>query len=150
VQIDVTEASDPQAALLKAIAAANITDAITRLIYRFRLDQIAQIDDRTLHEALAVAHNYTIIPEAIDQAKRARLPDLSTAEALDPISALQAYLSTREDLRNSEPALMQAARELMGEDRFAVEVEIVGDRARVIDGINSKSDATHQLMIDLP
>lgn len=150
VQVDVTEASDPQAALLKAIAAANITDAITRLIYRFRLDQIAQIDDRTLHEALAIAHNYTIIPEAIDQAKRARLPDLSTAEALDPISALQAYLSTREDLRNSEPALMLAARELMGEDRFDVEAEIIGDRTGVIDDIISISNRTHQLAMDLP
>jgi exonuclease SbcD len=140
VQVDVTEAADPQATLLKAIAKANITDAIARLVYRFRLEQISQIDDRALHEALAVAHNYTIVPEAIDRTNRARLPELSTVEVLDPISALQAYLSTREDLRQSEPAMIQAARELMGDDSFAIEGDMLG---------NPKPDATQQLTIDL-
>jgi DNA repair protein SbcD/Mre11 len=142
VQVDVSAAQDPQADLLKAIAIAKIDDAVTRLIYRFRLEQIGQIDDRTLHEALSVAHNYVIIPEAIDPANRARLPDLSTAEALDPIAALQAYLSTRDDLHHSETDLVQAARELMGEETGVMET--IGDRS-----MTSKSNSDCQLTIDL-
>jgi exonuclease SbcD len=144
IQVDVTEAKDPQADLLKAIAIARIDNAITRLIYRFRLEQIGQIDDRALHEALAVAHNYVIIPEASDRTNRARLPDLSTAEALDPIAALQAYLSTREDLHHSEADLIQAARELMGKEMGVLEGEIGSDSSMA-----SKSNADRQLTIDL-
>ncbi|MEE3717798.1 exonuclease subunit SbcD [Tumidithrix elongata RA019] len=115
IEIDVTDSEKPQALLLKAIATSQITDAVVRLIYQAKPEQLSQIDDRELHQALAPAHNYAIAPEVINQSTRTRAAELNTVEALDPIAALRAYLSTREDLKNCEVDLLIAARELLGE-----------------------------------
>jgi DNA repair protein SbcD/Mre11 len=115
IEIDVTASEQPQALLLKAIAACEITDAVVRLIYQAKPEQLSQIDDRELHQALALAHNYAIAPEVINQTTRSRVADLSSVEALDPIAALRAYLTIREDLKACEADLLYAARELLGE-----------------------------------
>ncbi|MFN5967862.1 MAG: DNA double-strand break repair protein Mre11, partial [Pseudanabaena sp.] len=80
-----------------------------------RAEQLSLIDDRILHEAMENAHNYSLIPEVVSQNPRTRLPDLSTAEALDPMTALKTYLSTREDLKNLESEMLNAAQELLSE-----------------------------------
>lgn len=115
MEVDVTQSDDPQAKLLKAIAKGKIDQAIARLIYKVRAEQLALIDDRVLHEAMAIAHNYALIPEVVSQNPRSRMPELSTAEALDPMTALKTYLSTREDLKNLEPEMLLAAQELLSE-----------------------------------
>ncbi len=115
MEVDVTQSDDPQAKLLKAIARGKIDQAIARLIYKVRAEQLALIDDRILHEAMAIAHNYALIPEVVSQNPRSRMPELSTAEALDPMTALKTYLSTREDLKNLEPEMLLAAQELLSE-----------------------------------
>jgi exonuclease SbcD len=115
IEVDVTQSDDPQAKLLKAIAKGKIDQAIARLIYKVRAEQLALIDDRLLHEAMAIAHNYALIPEVVSQNPRSRMPELSTAEALDPMTALRTYLSTREDLKNLEPEMLTAAQELLSE-----------------------------------
>lgn len=115
MEVDVTQAEDPQSKLLKAIQKGKIDNAIARLIYKVRAEQLAQIDDRVLHEAMAFAHNYALIPEVVSQNPRTRLPDLSTAEALDPITALKTYLGTRQDLKTLEPEMLNAAQELLSE-----------------------------------
>ncbi len=115
MEVDVTQSDDPQAKLLKAIAKGKIDQAIARLIYKVRSEQLALIDDRLLHEAMAIAHNYALIPEVVIQNPRSRMPELSTAEALDPMTALKTYLNTREDLKNLEPQMLLAAQELLSE-----------------------------------
>jgi exonuclease SbcD len=115
MEVDVTQSEDPQGKLLKAIQKGKIEQAIARLIYKVKAEQLAKIDDRLLHEAMAIAHNYSLIPEVVSQNPRTRLPELSTAEALDPMTALKTYLSTREDLKNLEPEMLTAAQELLSE-----------------------------------
>lgn len=115
IEIDVTQSEDPQGKLLKAIQKGKIDQAIARLIYKIKAEQLAQIDDRLLHEAMESAHNYALIPEVVSQNPRTRLPDLSTAEVLDPMTALKTYLSTREDLKKLEPEMLMAAQELLSE-----------------------------------
>jgi exonuclease SbcD len=115
IEIDVTQSEDPQGKLLKAIQKGKIDQAIVRLIYKIKAEQLAQIDDRLLHEAMESAHNYALIPEVVSQNPRTRLADLSTAEALDPMSALKTYLSTREDLKKLESEMLMAAQELLSE-----------------------------------
>jgi exonuclease SbcD len=115
MEVDVTQSEDPQGKLLKAIQKGKIDQAIARLIYKVKAEQLAQIDDRLLHEAMAIAHNYSLIPEVVSQNPRTRLPELSTAEALDPMTALKTYLSTREDLKNLEHEMLTAAQELLSE-----------------------------------
>lgn len=121
IEVDVTQSEDPQAKLLKAIQKGKINQAIARLIYKVKAEQLAQIDDRLLHEAMAIAHNYALIPEVVSQNLRTRLPDLSTAEVLDPMTALKTYLSTREDLKNLEPEMLLAAQELLNEIGLAID-----------------------------
>ena len=131
IEVDVTQAEDPQAKLLKAIQKGKIDQAIARLIYKIKAEQLALIDDRLLHEAMESAHNYSLIPEVVSQNPRSRMPDLSTAEALDPMTALKTYLSTREDLKNLEPEMLNAAQELLSEIGLAMDgIDLAVDSAQ--------------------
>jgi exonuclease SbcD len=131
MEVDVTQSEDPQGKLLKAIQKGKIEQAIARLIYKVKAEQLAQIDDRLLHEAMAIAHNYSLIPEVVSQNPRTRLPELSTAEALDPMTALKTYLSTREDLKNLEPEMLTAAQELLSEIGLGMdELDSIEDSAQ--------------------
>jgi len=125
IQLDVCDAADPQAQILKAIDKANITDSIARLIYRIKPEQLGQLDTSALHQALATAHNYSIAPEVVSQSERARLPELNAGEILDPMSALRAYLSTREDLKIHATDLLTATQELLGESQEGLSESIV-------------------------
>ncbi len=131
IEVDVTQAEDPQAKLLKAIQKGKIDQAIARLIYKIKAEQLALIDDRLLHEAMESAHNYSLIPEVVSQNPRSRMPDLSTAEALDPMTALKTYLSTREDLKSLEPEMLNAAQELLSEIGLAMDgIDLAVDSAQ--------------------
>jgi len=113
IQVDVSAESNPQTVLLKAIASCDLTNAIARLRYTLKPEQIAQIDHQVLHQAMAESHNYAIVPEVVSQMSRARLPELKQGELLDPISALKAYLGTRHDLKDYEHDLIQATHALL-------------------------------------
>jgi exonuclease SbcD len=113
VTADITAASEPQAQLLEAIARKDIQDAITRVRYRLRPEQVSQIDDRRVHQALAAAHSYSIVPEVIPPHGRSRLSYEDTQTAIDPLTALASYLALRPDLQDMEPDLLAAAADLM-------------------------------------
>ena len=51
----------------------------------------------------------------VSQLARPRLPELGIGNTLDPLQALQAYLNNREDLRDIQPDLVEAARSLLNE-----------------------------------
>src|ERR687886_331873 len=76
IEVDVSGAADPQAALLKAIGKKDIKDAVVRLIYKLRSEQLDLIDNAALHNALTTAHTYTIQPELVSQLARPRIPEL--------------------------------------------------------------------------
>lgn len=117
VEVDLAEVTEePQSVILAAIAKADITDAIARLIYRLRPDQLEQIDSTALHQALSSAHSYTIQPELVSQLARPRLPELGVGNSLDPLAALETYLSSRADLQEIAADLLQAAQHLVAED----------------------------------
>jgi DNA repair protein SbcD/Mre11 len=116
IALDLAEQTDPQAALLKAIAAAHIDAAVVRLIYQLRSEQIDCLDEGLIHQALSQAHSYTIQPELISQLARPRLPELGQGTAIDPIAALQAYLINREDLRDLAAPLLSAAEALLNDE----------------------------------
>jgi exonuclease SbcD len=113
VRVDVAAVDNPEAELQRAIAAAAIDDAVVRLIYRVRPEQLDQISTTTLETTLAPAHSYTIQTDLVSQLARPRLPSISAATGLDPIAALAAYLKTRTDLQDWEPDLMAAAQQLL-------------------------------------
>lgn len=114
--IDVSEAEDPQGELLKAIAKKLIPDAAVRLSYKIRPDRLDAIDLNGLREALSPAHSYTIQPELVSQLAKPRIPSLGIGRSIDPMAALKTYLENREDLKDLEADLLEAARELLTVD----------------------------------
>lgn len=113
IKVDVSQAEDPQELLIKTIEKKAIQDAVVRLIYQLRSEQIDQIETSRLHEALTAAHSYSIQPELISQLARPRIPELDR-HSLDPLTALKTYLGSREDLKEIEQDLIDAAAELLG------------------------------------
>lgn len=113
IKVDLSEAEDPQADLLAALATESLTDAVVRLVYQVQSTQLDQIDLNALQEALREAHSYSIYPELTSQLARARLPELGSSNSTDPIEALQAYLETQPHLADLNAELLSAAETLL-------------------------------------
>ncbi|MEO1134808.1 MAG: exonuclease subunit SbcD, partial [Cyanobacteria bacterium J06639_1] len=116
VEIDASELEEsdrvsPTQALLEAIAKADIEDCITRVFYRIRADRADEIDINALHVALAKASSYTVHPDVVSSS-RLRLPGLSSSD-LDPIAALELYVTSREDLAGLQDDMLAVARSLV-------------------------------------
>ncbi|MEA5601871.1 exonuclease SbcCD subunit D [Nostoc sp. UHCC 0252] len=116
IEVDVSKADDPQAVLMKAIAKYDIQDAVVRLIYKLRSEQMDLIDSSSLHTALSPAHTYTIQAELVSQLARPRIPELTASSSIDPMEALKTYLNNREDLKDIATSMMDAAQKLLADD----------------------------------
>jgi len=116
IQVDLTEADDPQAGLENAIAQADLAGAVVRCLYTLRPDQVDQIDQAALETALTEAHSYTLQPELKALTNRSRLPELGTDSTLDPLTALGAYLANRPDLSDIAEGMIAAATALLADE----------------------------------
>ncbi len=114
IRVDVSEREDPQVAILQAIARIDITDAVIRLIYQFDSTQVELINTPAIHEALSLAHHYTIQAESISQLSQPRLPELGCSVG-NPMDALSTYLDNRPDLKDIATAMIAAADRLLSE-----------------------------------
>lgn len=123
IEVDTSKAKDPQAAIVKAIAKQEIEDAVVRLIYKIRSEQLDLIDTSALHEALSSTHTYTIHPELVSQLARPRVPELTASSSIDPMDALKTYLNNREDLQDIADLMMDAAQRLLAGDEEELEEE---------------------------
>ncbi|MBE9169097.1 exonuclease subunit SbcD [Pleurocapsales cyanobacterium LEGE 06147] len=113
IELDVSGEEDPQQAILSAIAKNKIQDAVVRLIYKLRSEQLESINIASLYQVLKQAHSYTIRPELVSQLARPRLPELGVGNTLDPLDALTTYLDNREDLQDIAKDLLEAAHNLL-------------------------------------
>lgn len=116
VEVDVSEIENPQETIIKAIAKKNIKDAVVRLTYKLRSEQLELINVTELHKALKSAHHYTIKAELISQLARPRLPELGIGNSLDPIEALSAYLDNKNDIQDLAKDMLDAAQILLDEN----------------------------------
>ena len=115
IEVDVSEADDPQEAILKAIAKRDLTDSVVRLIYKLRSQQLESINNNGIQQSLKTAHNFSIRPELVSQLARPRLPELGVGNTLDPLEALKTYLNNREDLKDISEDLLEAAQKLLSQ-----------------------------------
>ncbi|HEY9742733.1 MAG TPA: exonuclease subunit SbcD [Coleofasciculaceae cyanobacterium] len=147
IEVDVSEAADPQAALLKAIKKKDIKETVVRLIYKLRSEQLDLIDNTAIHQSLSDAHSYTIRPELISQLARPRLPELGVGSSMNPMDALKTYLENREDLKDITTEMMEAAHRLLAgddhswldlDDSEAVQVGSGKDSQQLVDNIDSQ------------
>jgi exonuclease SbcD len=116
IEIDLSKQDDPQKVLLKGIAKYDIQDNVVRLIYKLKSEQLDLIDNSSLHQALSIAHTYTIQAELVSQLAKPRIPELSASSSIDPMSALKTYLNNREDLQEIMPSMLEAAHNLLADD----------------------------------
>ncbi len=116
IDVDVSEKDDPQGAIERAIAQKQIPDAVVRLKYKLRSEQLDQINNRALQKALSFAHSYSINPELVSQLARPRVPELGEQVTLDPITALKTYISNRDDLQDISEEMLDAANKLLNGD----------------------------------
>jgi exonuclease SbcD len=116
IKVDVSEKEYPEPIILKAIAKKDIKDAVVRLIYQIRSEQLDLVNISQIQEALKKAHSYSIRTELVSQLARPRLPELSAENSLDPLEALQTYLNNRNDLRDLVPELLEAAENLLNQE----------------------------------
>ncbi len=123
LNVDLTKANDPQQQLLGAIAAADITDAVVRVKYHLRADQLDRIDEPEIHAALAIAHTYNLQVELITQESRSRLPELKDSN-IHPIAALQTYLNNRHDLGDLAIPMLEAAQLLLHDEAGQIRLEL--------------------------
>jgi len=115
IEINVAEAEDPLQAVLYAIAKQEITDKVVRLIYKLRSEQLDLINTTAIDRALQTAHSHSIRPELISQLARPRLPELGVGNTLNPMEALATYLNNREDTKDIQQELLEAAEGLLNE-----------------------------------
>jgi len=115
IEVDVTASDNPLQTIIDAIAhkSKKIESAVVRLIYRLRSEQIELINIKEIHQALSIAHTYTIKAESVSELARARLPELGIGKSLDPLEALSTYLNNREDLHDLIPEMLEAANQLL-------------------------------------
>ena len=115
IEIDVSQAEDPLEEVLTAIAQQEIEQKVVRLIYKLRSQQLDLINTAALDRALQSAHSHSIRPELISQLARPRLPELGVGNTLNPLEALTTYLNNREDLKDIQTELLEAAENLLNE-----------------------------------
>jgi DNA repair protein SbcD/Mre11 len=122
VKIDVSGKEHPQAAIMGAIGKVEIADAVVRLIYQIDPHQVELISTAAIHDALSLAHHYTIQAELISQLSQPRLPELGCSVG-DPMVALSTYLDNRPDLKDIATAMIDAASELLANDRSVIDLD---------------------------
>ncbi|MEM1309754.1 MAG: exonuclease subunit SbcD [Cyanobacteria bacterium P01_D01_bin.71] len=144
IKTDLTQATNPQAKLLAAIAQPDIQDAVVRLMYNLRPDQVDALDNTALYDALSAAHTYTIHPQITAQQSRSRLPELTPSDSLDPLAALKTYLSNREDLAELADDMLAAAQALLADTPFEQESSV---EAAIADSPPPDDDASRQLRL---
>ncbi|MEM8676941.1 MAG: exonuclease subunit SbcD [Cyanobacteria bacterium P01_G01_bin.67] len=113
IEIDVSSTEDPLEAVLEAIANQEIEAKVVRLIYKLRSEQLDLINTTAIDRALNTAHSHSIRPELVSQLARPRLPELGVGNTLNPIEALTTYLNNREDLKDIQQDLIEAAEGLL-------------------------------------
>ncbi|SKB12379.1 Nuclease SbcCD, D subunit [Planktothrix sp. PCC 11201] len=113
IKVDISKSDDPLQTLIKVIEKNHIQDAVVRLIYQLRSDQLDSVNNTELHQLLSAAHSYTIKPELVSQLARPRLPELDSGSSIDPLDALKTYLTSREDLLGLQTEMIEAAQLLL-------------------------------------
>ncbi|MBV5262023.1 exonuclease subunit SbcD [Synechococcus moorigangaii CMS01] len=113
IKIDVSNSDQPEVDILTEITKFPIDDVVVRLIYTIRPEQTEQINQRNLRKALKSAHQVSLQAQLVSQLSRPRLPELGLGQSLDPINALDTYLTNREDLKDIAPTMRETAKELL-------------------------------------
>ena len=117
VTVDVTIAPgepDPAAAVLRAIARHEVTDAVVRVRIRLPAEAEPLLREGAIREALHSAHYIAAVSREVEGTRRTRLSS-GESEGLQPLQALRIYLEGRDADPQRAERVMQYAEELIAE-----------------------------------
>ncbi|WP_251964587.1 metallophosphoesterase family protein [Salinibacter ruber] len=107
VSVDARDADAPTERVLAAIRERDVADAIVRVRYRVREEQVAQVDPERLREALAAADTVAGIERTVDPADRKRRTAVTRESGLE--EAVRQYVGQHDELSGLEEDLVEAA-----------------------------------------
>jgi len=113
VRVDATT-GDPVALILQQLQKVNVEQAVVRVIYQ--VHHTEGLDLAPVHQALATAFSYQLVPQVTSQLAQPRLPGLGETASLDPIQALGHYLDHQSHLSALKVDLLRCAEGLLNED----------------------------------
>jgi exonuclease SbcD len=114
VEADVRRAPDPTAAVLAAIEARDIADAIVRVQIKLREGQEAVLRQREIEAALGRA-NLAVINKEIE--RETRIPGVgANPESLTPLQWIERYFAAKNKSPEQIEQLVRAAESLLHED----------------------------------
>ncbi len=119
LRVDATDTPDPTDAIVRAIAARDIADAIVRVRYRVDESQLTAIDHQRLREALAPAHTIAAIERQVEATERKRRTHVKRDD--DLASALRQYIQQHDELAPLADELVDAALDIQAEHEQAPE-----------------------------
>lgn len=113
IKIDVSQSEEPEKKIIAAIAKAPIEDAVVRLIYKLKPEQIPEINLNNLNQVLSAAHYHSIAAELIAPVSAPRIPEFNVGSKLDPLEALETYINHQENLQDIATEMLETAKRLL-------------------------------------
>jgi DNA repair protein SbcD/Mre11 len=115
IDTDVTEAGEsPTEQVLAAIAKQSVKDAVVKLNYRIKSEQLPHMRDADVRGALSSSFMIVALHKDVVRDTDAVRSKLLT-ESLDPLQALATYCETRETLKGRKDELLAFAEPLLRE-----------------------------------
>lgn len=110
------ETQDPTQEIIDVIQKKDVTDAVVRVRYSIDNTTNHLIDDKKIRDALKDAFYYIVRPLILDKSERVRDPELNESIGLDPIQALEKYISLNTNLIDKKTDLVDRAKQIMEEE----------------------------------
>ncbi len=112
VDIDLTNIENPGNALADKIAKALIPGCVLRVRYKVNQDQLKEIDEEQIKIQAEAALSVRVSAEVVPSHQRARLPQLTESAVLNPLTAIDTYLT--EVAPDRRDRLLSKTKEIMG------------------------------------
>jgi len=112
VDIDLTGSENPGDALCDKIAKALVPGCVLRIRYKCNQDQLKEIDEEKIKRQAEVALSVRVSAEVAPSHQRARLPQLTESAVLNPLTAIDTYLTEVAPERRDR--LLSKTKEIMG------------------------------------
>ncbi|HEX5324788.1 MAG TPA: exonuclease SbcCD subunit D [Capsulimonadaceae bacterium] len=115
IDVDTTRGSDdPTEKILKAIAKEDLKNAVVKLSYKIKSEDLPLVRDKDIRAALNDAFMVVAVhKDIVRDGESVRSKALT--ESLDPMQALASYLETRETLKSRKDELLTYAKPLWDE-----------------------------------
>ncbi len=112
VDIDLTNSENPGNVLSDKIAKALIPGCVLRVRYKVNQDQLKEIDEEKIKIQAEAALSVRVSAEVVPSHQRARLPQLTESAVLNPLTAIDTYLT--EVAPDRRDRLLSKTKEIMG------------------------------------